>query len=79
MSDQNQSQAPSRDETPPKPSLKQIVLSVLAAALGVNSDKNRRKDFASPSPTPYIIGGIIFGVIFCLAIALVVAVVLRFA
>jgi len=65
-------------ETPQaKPGFRQLLISILGAALGVQSDKNRQKDFNSPSPTPYIVGGIIFGAIFVAVIALVVALVMR--
>ena len=74
---QPEKDTPKDQQTPQKPGFKQILISVLAAAIGVNSDKNRRQDFSSPTPTPYIVGGIIFGVVFCLVIALVVALVLR--
>ncbi len=60
-----------------KPSFWQVVISVLAAALGVNSRKNQERDFQSSSPLPFIVGGLIFGVIFIVAVALVVAIVLN--
>ena len=60
-----------------KPGFWQVVISVLAAALGVNSRKNQERDFQSSSPLPFIVGGLIFGVIFIVAVALVVAIVLE--
>lgn len=43
----------------------QIVQSVLAAGLGVQSQRRREEDFGSShSPFPYIVGGIIFTGVF---------------
>ncbi len=68
----------SRDyEEEKKPTFWQVVISVLAAALGVNSRKNQERDFQSSSPLPFIVGGLIFGLIFIIAVALVVAIVLE--
>ena len=60
-----------------KPSFWQVVVSILAAALGVNSEKNRERDFSASSPWPFIVGGVIFGVIFVVGIALIVKLVLE--
>ncbi|TVP54876.1 MAG: DUF2970 domain-containing protein [Halomonadaceae bacterium] len=69
---------PENDQKKPfKPSLWQLVVSILGAALGVQSSKVREQDFNSSSPMPYIIGLIVFGIIFVLSIALVVSLVLR--
>nr|WP_051084053.1 DUF2970 domain-containing protein [Gilvimarinus chinensis] len=38
----------------------QLALSTLAAAVGVQSHKNRERDFASGSIFPYILAGVIF-------------------
>jgi len=40
-------------------SLRQLIGSVLAAMLGVQSDKNRQRDFQAGDPKHYIIIGII--------------------
>ncbi len=42
----------------------QIFLSVLAAAVGVQSDKNRQRDFTHFSPWPYIFAGLTFMALF---------------
>ncbi|MFB9884800.1 DUF2970 domain-containing protein [Balneatrix alpica] len=42
-----------------------IILSVLAAAFGVQSERNRRRDFQSHSFWPYIIAGVLFLIVFC--------------
>lgn len=60
-----------------KPGFWQVVVSVLAAALGVNSRRNQERDFQSSTPLPFIVGGIIFGVIFVVSIALIVIAVLE--
>lgn len=74
MQDDNRDTPPENDR---KPSVRQVVISVLAAALGVNTRRNQEKDFQSSTPWPFIIGGIIFGVIFVVGVALVVTLVLR--
>jgi hypothetical protein len=55
-----------------KPGFFDIVGSVVSAAFGVQSSKNRARDFTGGSAAPYIIGGIIFTVVFILAIVAVV-------
>jgi hypothetical protein len=37
----------------------QVVRSVLASMIGVQSDKNRTQDFASGNPAPFIVIGIL--------------------
>jgi hypothetical protein len=61
---------------PEKPSFLQVMLSVFAAAGGVQSNKNRERDFSQTSPMPYIVGGLIFTVVFVLTIIGVVMMVL---
>ena len=55
-----------------KPGFFDIVGSVISAAFGVQSSKNRVRDFGGGSAAPYIVGGIIFTVVFILAIVAVV-------
>jgi len=45
-----------------------IVLSTLAAAIGVQSKKNHEEDFEKSSPWPFIIAGIVFTILFMLAL-----------
>ncbi|MDB2621542.1 DUF2970 domain-containing protein [Porticoccaceae bacterium] len=52
------------------------MLSILAAAIGVQSDKNRERDFANGSPLTFIIGGFVFTFFFIATVALVVGFVL---
>jgi Protein of unknown function (DUF2970) len=61
---------------PQKLTLWQIICSVFAAAFGVQSDKNRERDFKQAKPSTYIIAGLIFTVLFVLAVAAVVNLVL---
>ncbi|WP_196157842.1 DUF2970 domain-containing protein [Reinekea sp. G2M2-21] len=47
---------------PKKPSALQVAKSVMAAAIGVQSNKNRVEDFQSTTIWPFVAGGIIFTV-----------------
>lgn len=58
------------------PGVLKVMQSILAGALGVQSDKRREEDFSSHSPWPYIIAGILFTVGFVVALIIVVNVVL---
>lgn len=55
------------------PSIKQIVKAVAGAMIGVQSEQQRRQDFNSPSPMPYIIAGVIFSLFFVLTLVLIVS------
>lgn len=59
-----------------RPGFFTIVLSTLAAAIGVQSSKNRERDFAQGSPLPFVVAGIIFTVLFILTVVTVVNLVL---
>ena len=58
-----------------KPSLLHVVKSVIAAAVGVQSNKNRELDFKHGSLPAYIIVGLIATVLFILALVTVVSLV----
>jgi len=74
MSDQNkETDQPGRKKGP---GVLKVLQSVLAGALGVQSDKRREEDFSSHSPWPYIIAGIIFTAGFVIALVVVVKIVL---
>ncbi|ATX76827.1 MULTISPECIES: DUF2970 domain-containing protein [Reinekea] len=47
-----------------KPGFWQVTKSVLSAVIGVQSNRNRLQDFASPSIWPFVAGGLIFTVLF---------------
>lgn len=54
----------------------QVVGSVLAAAFGVQSNRNRERDFRQGNARVFIIAGLVGTVVFILAVALVVKLVL---
>lgn len=60
----------------PKPTITQVIKSVLSAVIGVQSNKNRQKDFEQGSLSTYIIAGLIFTVLFVLALVFLVSTVL---
>ncbi len=59
-----------------KPGLGSLVLSLLAAGFGVQSDKNRERDFHHGSPLAFIVGGLLFTLLFIACVATIVGVVL---
>ena len=61
------------------PTLLQMLHSVLAAAFGVQSGKNRARDFTHGKPSHFILLGIVFTVVFGLTLYGVVNLVLYFA
>ena len=60
----------------PKPRLIVVVKSILAAGIGVQSNKNRTRDFEQGNPLVFIIGGIVFTLLFIASIATVIGFVL---
>ncbi len=54
----------------------QVVGSTIAAALGVQSSKNRERDFSRGKASHFIVAGIIFTVVFALSVVAVVQLVL---
>lgn len=59
-----------------KPTLKQVIHSVLAAFIGVQSEANRRRDFDHGSLSSYLIVGAITTVLFILTLATIVSFIL---
>ena len=59
-----------------KPSLLAVIKSILAAGIGVQSDKNRARDFEQGNPFVFIIGGVVFTLLFIATLATVVGFVL---
>ena len=53
-----------------------LVKSILAAAVGVQSNKNRERDFEEGNPLAFIIGGFVFTLLFIATIATIVGFVL---
>jgi hypothetical protein len=74
MAEDNQEQAPER-----KPSLLQVFQSAFAAALGVQSQAKRERDFGHGSPGQFIIVGLVFTVVFILVLWGVVKLVMALA
>lgn len=54
----------SSDSGTKRPTLGRIIQSTLAGALGVQSSKNREKDFANGNIWVFVVSGIIFTVLF---------------
>lgn len=67
------------DQQNKPPSFWQMLHSVLAAAFGVQSGKNRARDFTQGKPSHFIAMGIVFTLIFVLLLYALVQVVLHFA
>ena len=59
-----------------RPSLKQVIGSVLAAGFGVQSNKNRERDFSSGSGKQFVFVGIVATIMFVLTIYFVVQLIL---
>ncbi len=55
-----------------KPTLWQVIKSMLAAMFGVQSDQVYRRDFEKGNPWAYIVVGIVITVVFVLTLVLVV-------
>jgi len=66
-----------QDSEGKKPNFLQIVISTLGAAFGVQSSKNRERDFKHGSIATYIVAGIVFTGLFILTVALIVQAVLK--
>lgn len=64
------------DKSPQKPHFWQVLLSTIAAAVGVQTRKNQERDFKHGSLYTYIAAGIIFTVFFVLGVKLLVDIVL---
>lgn len=46
-------------KTPSKPSWWDVIVSVIAALFGVQSERNRKRDFEHANPIPYIVVGVV--------------------
>lgn len=58
------------------PSLWHAIKSVLASLVGIQSEVNRQKDFASESPAMYIIAGLIITVLLVFSLIFVVSIII---
>lgn len=63
----------------PRPTLLQVIQSVLAAMFGVQSGRNRERDFAHGTPSQYIVVGLLAVLLFVLILFGVVRLVLSLA
>ncbi len=68
-----------RDTPPSKPGLWAIVKSVLASFFGVQSQKNRERDFNAGKPLHFIIVAAVMTLVFLLVMAGVVTLILKSA
>ena len=59
-----------------EPGFLEVVMSVIAAAFGVQNSANRERDFTRGNPLVFIVAGLIFTVLFVLTIVGVVYLVL---
>lgn len=80
----SESDRPSRadPESSPAPrrlTLLQIIGSTIAAAFGVQSSRNRQRDFAAGRPMHFIVAGIVFTALFVVTMVFVVRSVLSVA
>jgi hypothetical protein len=62
-----------------KPGLIDVVKSVLASFFGVQSDKNRERDFQQGSPVQFIIVGLVLTIFFIVGMILIVKLILASA
>lgn len=60
-----------------KPSLLRVVASILAGMFGVQSERNRQRDFSHGSPLPFILAGITFITLFVLLMISIVSLVVK--
>ncbi|UTW46158.1 DUF2970 domain-containing protein [bacterium SCSIO 12696] len=59
-----------------KPTVKELIGSTLAAGIGVQSDKNRERDFKKGSFKTFLLCGVIFTVLFVFGLIAIVKLVL---
>jgi len=62
----------SNSSSPNKPSFIAVVLSVIAALFGVQTEHNRQRDFQHGKPALYIAIGVVFIVLFVFSLLLIV-------
>ncbi|WP_192980775.1 DUF2970 domain-containing protein [Pseudomonas sp. EggHat1] len=59
--------------------LREMLQSVLAAALGVQSGKNRSRDFSRGKPSHFILLGVLFTALFVIVLLVTVKLILHLA
>jgi len=62
-----------------KPNIWQVLMSTLAAALGVQTNKNRERDFSSGNIYVYLMAGLIFTVFFVVLMIIIVKTILHYS
>jgi hypothetical protein len=70
---------PNQDAPPHRLTPWQVVASTIAAAFGVQSSRNRHRDFQAGKPSHFIVAGIVFTVLFVVGMVLLVRLVLSAA
>ncbi|WNW10461.1 DUF2970 domain-containing protein [Pseudomonas sp. DTU_2021_1001937_2_SI_NGA_ILE_001] len=68
--------SPTEKKSPP--TFWQMLHSVLAAAFGVQSERNRQRDFSHDKPWHFVVLGLGFTLVFALGLLLIVRLVLYF-
>ena len=59
-----------------KPSFLDVVKSVIASFFGVQSDKNRKRDFQHGNPMQFILVGLVLTVLFIVVMIVIVKIIL---
>lgn len=62
----------SNDNKPTQVSTWNVIISVFRAWFGVQTEENRKRDFSSNDPTPFIIAGVIFALIMIVGVIIAV-------
>lgn len=69
------------EQSPEEPRQKhgffQLILSLLAGAVGVQSNKNRERDFQEGDIRKFVLGGVIFTILFILILIAIVNLAIR--
>jgi len=71
--------APDADRKPQRLTPLQVVASTIAAAFGVQSSRNRERDFSAGRPAYFIVAGVVFTTLFVIGMILLVRLVLSLA
>lgn len=72
MTDRQQDDHHNNDNKPTQVSTLDVILSVFRAWFGVQTEENRKRDFNSNDPTPFIVAGIIFTLIMIVGVIIAV-------
>lgn len=69
MTDQQQK---NDNNQPSQVSTWDVIVSVFRAWFGVQTEKNRKRDFSTNDPTPFIIAGVIFALVMIVGVMIAV-------